>query len=147
MSTRRKLVMVTSSLAFFLLLISTGNIQAYEKINIEIEHNGADTIGRKLAHQVKERIGASYIFRLTFNNEPKGMKMIINTAEPELSEKDICIYSIVLTFKSKGQNYPLYIWSDVGICKGNRIEEEADEIISITDKVASEYSKIIGIKR
>lgn len=147
MSPPRKLAMTMISLACFLLLPSLGNIEAYGKINIEIEHNGTDSIGRKLVHQIKEKIGASYVFRLTFNDEPKGIKMIINTAEPELAKEDICVYSIILTLKSKGQNFPLYIWSDVGICKSNRIEEEADEIISVTDKVISAYSKIFGIKR
>ncbi len=81
---------------------------------VAVELEGTDTIGAKLAFQLKETFNASSLFSLTDKEEPK-IKLLISTT-PEFSERPSVgsAYSVVWVYYERSSTFASVLTREVG---------------------------------
>jgi hypothetical protein len=111
------------------------------KVPIEVDSLSDDSVGERLAFQLREKIRRSTGYILTSANEPH-MTLVLRTTDRDCLGKDkSTIYSIVWTFK-KDKDIHFYIDSAIGHVGNNVIEQAAEGIIARTDSIMELTRKI-----
>jgi hypothetical protein len=80
-SIRRKVV-ATFILALCLLCFQVINLQATPKIAVEVRHGGTDSVGNRIADQIKEDVRLVSMLRIAVKDEPR-LVLSLTTTYPE----------------------------------------------------------------
>lgn len=106
---------------------------------VVVEHEGTDTLGAKLAFQLKGTFNASSLFTLTAKDEPK-IKVLVSTVAEFPSRPHIAsAYSVVWVFSQAEGTLGFLMERDVGLVSGDDIDALVAKIAERTDGVAAKY--------
>jgi hypothetical protein len=108
--------------------------------SVMVEHEGTDTLGAKLAFQLKGAFNASSLFTLTEKDAPK-LKVIITTASEFPSRPHIAsVYSAIWAFSQADGTLSFLLAREVGVVNADDLDALIAKIAERTDGVASKYS-------
>jgi hypothetical protein len=112
-------------------------------IAVEVVHEGDDSVGQRLAYQVKESIRRSArresgdLFKLTNIDESRLIIYLVTADEFEKSPGAKTIYGVTYTFTYGGGDAPKFITSGVGSCGADQVNKSAESLVANIDKVLS----------
>jgi hypothetical protein len=114
-----------------------------ELCSVHVSHSGEDTVGRRFALALKERIKKSALFRLaeSRNDASFGVHIVsVDAAIPPL-ESEGNRSAIALTFVAVNPSAPDYFLTmGVRLLGSNRVDESADETLADLDKEVDDYN-------
>jgi hypothetical protein len=133
---RRNIILVVMAI-WFLLLPQT--LQAQQKVAVEVKHKGSDSIGSRLAYQVKERIRSSSGLRIATANEPRVILYLV-TADI-FGDKPGSASALGFSIAVRGQSGPLehLLYAGVATCGSQSINETSERLIADIDKEAHDF--------
>jgi hypothetical protein len=114
-------------------------VLAQQKTPVLVVHDGTDSVGGRLAYQVKEAIRRSGGFRLIQGNEP-GLRIRLITRDlnqivyADSKPGTGTIYTVTFTMKTDAQP-EWFLVSDMANCTPNRVNEVAEILIAELDQV------------
>ena len=111
---------------------------------ITVEHEGNDTLGAKLAVQLKEIFNIGTLFALDNNDIPK-LQMIISTA-PEFPSRPAVgsVYSVIWVYSERANVLSNYLAHEVGILTPEDLDGLASRLASRTAGIAARHSYIFN---
>jgi hypothetical protein len=135
---------LTKCLTLFVPLILLFSIPseslAQKRWPVEIVHTGTDTIGQRVAYQIKEIIQNSATMGPYTGSESAWFKIrLASMATDSDQQNDLTCYSTVLTMcitdsETKVIREEAYLKSWVGVCGALRVRETAEGIIAGVSK-------------
>lgn len=106
---------------------------------IAVEHDGADSIGARLAMRLKERFNTSSLFRLTEKDAPK-VRILLSTAPEFPSRPGVgSAYAVVWAFSQSEGTLRHYLAREVGVVTAEDVDALADRLLERTDGIAVKY--------
>lgn len=110
------------------------------KIPVMVVYEDMDSLGRRLVFNLRERFNKSGMFRLSGYKEKK-IKLVIATQDEFQGRPGLCsIYSLVWTYSFAEDVLSTYLENEVGIIRGDRLEQIAESIAARTDEIFVQYS-------
>jgi hypothetical protein len=114
---------------------------------VEIMETAPDTVGSRLAYQVKEHIQKSASMRLTYENDDR-LQVRLVTLDPYANDPPLAgiltVFSVVYTWmNAKYMIMPYFMTQFVGPCGANRVQECAE---IITAKAYAQIEIIIMLR-
>lgn len=111
---------------------------------VNVEHEGTDTLGAKLAFQLKGIFNSSSLFTLTEKDAPK-LKVFITTVEEFPSRPHIAsAYSIVWAFSQAEGTLSFLLAREVGLLTAEELDALAAKIAERTDGMAAKYGYLFA---
>jgi len=106
---------------------------------VAVIHEGADSIGARLAMRLKERFNASNLFKLEERDQPK-MRLLLNTMAEFPSRPGAgSIYSITWVFSQSEGHLAYLLARDVGILTLEEVDALTDSLVERTDGIGVKY--------
>ena len=107
---------------------------------VAVDHEGTDTLGAKLAFQLKGAFNGSSLFTLTEKDAPK-LKVVITTAAEFPSRPNIAsVYSVVWAFSQAEGTLSFMLAREVGVVNAEDLDALIAKIAERTDGIAAKYS-------
>ncbi|CAK7028915.1 MAG: hypothetical protein DELT_02697 [Desulfovibrio sp.] len=107
---------------------------------VAVEHEGTDTLGAKLAFQLKSTVNASSLFTLTEKDAPK-LKVVLTTAAEFPARPHIAsVYSVVWAFSQAEGTLSFMLAREVGVVSAEDLDALVAKIAERTDGIAAKYS-------
>lgn len=107
---------------------------------VAVEHEGTDTLGARLAFQLKGAFNSSSLFTLTDKDVPK-LKVFIATVEEFPSRPHIAsAYSIVWAFSQAEGTLSFLLAREVGLVTAEELDALVAKIAERTDGIAVKYA-------
>ena len=128
-----KLEKIIFSLILFLLITISGGIYAEEKIKVYVYQRGNDSIGPRLAYEIKEKLSSSMRYELI--NEPKEatLTMLVETEILKFGDKvEGSVISAIFIYKPVELNS--YFGMTLAIIPNvKEVKSRAEKIIAFMD--------------
>ena len=106
---------------------------------VAVIHEGADTIGARLAMRLKERFNASNLFKLEEKDLPK-MRLLLRTMEEFPSRAGIgSVYSITWVFSQSEGHLAYLLERDAGVLTMEGVDALTDSLVQRTDGIGVKY--------
>lgn len=116
---------------------------------IYVNSDASDSVGRQVLYEYKEAIHRSGVMKIANTEEKAGYKVFFNSIELKTNATSGDGYSTVFSMNWT-INFPqcsgLYWSSTVGYCGIDRVKDCAADLVSQTERVVSEFRKIIEKK-
>lgn len=113
---------------------------------IDVELEGTDTLGAKLAFQLKEQLNGGTLFNLTSQERPK-IKIMLSTATEFSSRPEAgSVYAVVWLYYEKPTAFNSYLAREVGVITSGNVEDLAIRLAERTAGLAAKYSYIFEKK-
>ncbi len=129
-------------LAFILLI----NLKVFSQFAVEVVDRAEDVVGQRLVFKVKEKFNASNMFKLTFSDETR-IQVIILTMDRfkgnETSEGSSTMYSVIWVLKGENSILSIYLDSTLGFAGAWVLDDAAEGIVAMTEKLASTIIKLL----
>ncbi|MDL2209434.1 hypothetical protein LJC26_01330 [Desulfovibrio sp. OttesenSCG-928-O18] len=120
------------------------NVKVDRTTAVMVEHEGTDTLGAKLAFQLKGTFNASSLFTLTEKDAPK-LKVLLSTAEEFPSRPNIAsIYSLTWAFSQGEGTLSFLLAREVGLITAEELDALILKIAERTDGIAAKYSYLFS---
>lgn len=111
---------------------------------ITILHEGTDSLGARLAYQLKEIFNSGTLFALNDKDEPK-LQMIISTAPEFPSRPEVgSLYCVVWTYSERPTALSSYLAQEVGVITQEGMAGLADRLALRTSGLAAKHSYIFN---
>jgi hypothetical protein len=111
---------------------------------VAVEHEGTDTLGAKLAFQLKGTFNSSSLFTLTDKDQPK-LRLFIATKEEFPSRPHIAsVYSLVWAFSQGEGTLNFLLAREVGVVDAGELEALVAKTAEYTDGIAAKYSYLFN---
>ena len=111
---------------------------------VAVEHEGTDTLGAKMAFQLKGAFNASSLFTLTDKDVPK-LKVFITTVEEFPSRPHIAsAYSIVWAFSQGEGTLNFLLAREVGLVMAEDLDALVAKTAERTDGIAAKYGYLFA---
>lgn len=109
---------------------------------VMVELEGTDTIGAKLAFQLKETFNAGSMFTVTAKDTPK-IRILIAT-EPEFASRPAVgsAYSVIWTYYINATSFSSYLASEVGTVDADGVNDLAARLAERTSGIMAKYAYI-----
>lgn len=118
--------------------------QADRATPVMVEHEGTDTLGAKLAFQLKGTFNTSSLFALTEKDAPK-LKVLISTTEEFPSRPHLAsAYSVVWVFSQGEGTLSFFLAREVGLVSAEDLNALVTRIASRTDGIAAKYAYLFA---
>ena len=106
---------------------------------INIVHEGTDSLGARLSTRLKELFNASNLFQLNEKDAPK-MRILLNT-QAEFAERPNVgsVYSIIWVFSQSEGHLGYLLARELGTLSPEDVDNLAAKIVERTDGVAVKY--------
>jgi hypothetical protein len=106
---------------------------------VAVEHEGSDTLGAKLAFQLKELFNSSSLFKLTETDAPK-IKVLLSTT-PEFPSRPglASAYAVVWVFSPSENLLSFTLAREVGVVGADDLDALAARLAERSDGVAVKY--------
>jgi len=106
---------------------------------VAVIHEGADSIGARLAMRLKEKFNDSNLFRLEEQDQPK-IRLLLNTMEEFPSRAGVgSVYSITWVFSQSEGHLAYLLARDVGVLTTERVDALTDSLVQRTDGIGVRY--------
>ncbi len=132
-----------SSIIFYLLCLNIMEANASGKIPIELDHYGKDSIGIRIAYELKEAIRRSHSYRLTNNDEFRFIISMYSAEEFPGTTNNASIYAVTILCYAKIEKMfvKVYLTQFIGACRDDdKVKEVAADIMAITDKIITKHT-------
>ena len=113
---------------------------------VTLEHEGTDTLGAKLAFQLKGTFNTSSLFTLTDKDEPKLKLFITTTAEFPSRPHIASVYSIVWAFSQGEGTLNFLLAREVGVADAGELDAIVAKTAERTDGIAVRYGYLFAKK-
>ncbi len=111
---------------------------------IVVQHEGTDSLGGKLAYQLKEIFNSGTIFALNDKDEPK-LQMIISTVSEFSTRPGVgSVYCVVWAYSERPTTLSSYLAQEVGIVTPDNLADLADTLAARTSGLAAKHSYIFN---
>jgi len=111
---------------------------------VMVEHDGTDTLGAKLAFQLKGTFNTSSLFTLTGKDVPK-IKVFLTTCAEFPSRPQIAsVYSVTWTFSQAEGTLSFLLTRDVGLVATEELDGLVATIAERTDGIAAKYAYLFS---
>ena len=111
---------------------------------VMVEHEGTDTLGAKLAFQLKGTFNSSSLFTLTEKDAPK-LKVFISTLEEFPSRPHIAsAYSVVWAFSQAEGTLSFLLSREVGLVSADELDALVAKLAERTDGIAAKYGYLFS---
>lgn len=115
-------------------------VKADRTTAVAVEHEGTDTLGAKLAFQLKGTFNASSLFTLTEKDAPK-LKVVISTMTEFPSRPNIAsVYGVVWAFSQAEGTLSFMLAREVGVVNAEDLDALIAKLAERTDGIAAKYS-------
>lgn len=106
---------------------------------INITHDGTDSLGARLSTRLKEFFNASNLFQLNEKDAPK-MRILLNT-RAEFSDRPGVgsLYTIIWVFSQSEGHLGYLLAHDLGTLTADEVDNLATKIVERTDGIAVKY--------
>lgn len=110
--------------------------------SIAVEHKGTDTIGIRLAYQLKEIFNASTLFALNDKDAPKLIMLI--TTESEFPDRPSAgsIYSVIWVYSEGSNMLGSYLAHEIGVATRDEPADLAARLAERSSGLAARHSYI-----
>lgn len=109
---------------------------------IAVTHEGTDSLGAKLAYQLKEIFNSGTLFALNDKDEPK-LQLVVSTASEFPSRPGVgSVYSVVWLYTERSNVLSSYLAHEVGAFSADALADLADSLAARTSGLASKHSYI-----
>jgi hypothetical protein len=109
---------------------------------VEVELEGTDALGAKLAFQLKEQLNSGTLFLLTGQDTPK-IRILLATATEFSSRPEVgSVYSALWLYYEKPTSFNSYLAREVGVITPGGTEDLAARLAERTAGIAAKYSYI-----
>lgn len=124
--------------------LATRAVIKAEATPIAVMHEGTDTLGAKLAYQVKEIFNSGTLFNLNDKDVPK-LQMFITTSAEFPSRPGVgSVYSIVWVYSERSTVLSNYLAHESGIVSGDNLSDLADKLAARTSGLAAKHAYIFN---
>ena len=106
---------------------------------VAVEHDGTDTVGAKLAFQLKGAFNTSSLFNLTEKDGPKIKVYLSTTAEFPGRPGLASAYAVVWAFSQADGTLSFLLARDVGLVAADEVDGLVNRLAERTDGVAVKY--------
>lgn len=109
-------------------------------VPVSVLHTGEDSIGAKLASELKNAFNTSSLFKLTENDEPK-LRLLLKTT-PEFPSRPAVgsAYSLVWVFSKSADSLEYLLVHETGVVDMDGIADLAARILERTDGLSVKYA-------
>lgn len=114
--------------------------QADRSTPVMVEHEGTDTLGAKLAFELKGTFNTSSLFTLTEKDAPKLKVFLSTTAEFPARPNIASAYSVVWAFSQADGTLSFLLAREVGLVSPDELGALIARIAERTDGVAAKYA-------
>lgn len=111
---------------------------------VAVEHEGTDTLGAKLAFQLKGAFNTSSLFTLTDKDEAKLKVFLTTTAEFPSRPHIASVYSIVWAFSQADGTLSFLLAREVGVVAAEDIDALVPRLAERTDGIAAKYGYLFS---
>jgi hypothetical protein len=109
---------------------------------VEVELEGTDTLGAKLAFQLKELLNSGTLFVLTSQDTPK-IRILLATATEFPSRPEAgSVYSAIWLYYERPTSFNSYLAREVGVIVPGGAEDLAVRLAERTAGIAAKYAYI-----
>ena len=120
------------------------HVQTDRTTAVLVEHEGTDTLGAKLAFQLKETFNTSSLFTLTGKDGPK-IKVYLSTAAEFPARPHIAsAYSVVWAFSQADGTLSFLLAHDVGFVFAEELGGLVAKLAERTDGIAAKYAYLFA---
>ena len=113
---------------------------------VEVELEGTDSLGSKLALQLKEVLNSGTLFTLTSNDTPK-IRILLSTVSEFPSRPEVgSAYSVVWLYYEKPTSFNSYLARETGVISPAGVEDLAIRLADRTAGIAAKYAYIFDKK-
>lgn len=114
-------------------------VAADRSTTVAVEHEGTDTLGAKLAFQLKGTFNSSSLFSLSEKDEPK-IKVLLSTAAEFPSRPNLAsVYAAVWVFSQADGTLSFTLARDVGLVTADDLDALVARLTERTDGIAVKY--------
>ncbi|MDR2161411.1 MAG: hypothetical protein LBO77_04640 [Desulfovibrio sp.] len=107
---------------------------------VEVDLEGTDTLGARLAFQLKEILNSGTLFSLTSQDIPK-IRILLATATEFPSRPETgSVYSVTWLYYERPTSFSSYLAREVGVITPGGVEEQAVRLAERTAGIAAKYS-------
>ncbi len=107
---------------------------------IGVEHEGKDTLGARLAFQLKEAFNTSSRYSLTDDNAQPRFKLVLVTQTEFESRPGLgSIYAVIWTYSNGGDVLGYYLLTETGIITPDDIPGLVTKLAERTDGIVARY--------
>lgn len=111
---------------------------------VAVEHEGEDTIGARLAFQLKEIFNTSSLFQLTDADKPK-LNVLVSTVSEFPSRPEVgSAYAVVWVYSESRGNLQYYLGRQTGVVSEASVADVARVLAERTDGIAVKYGYLFG---
>lgn len=109
-------------------------------VPVSVLHSGDDSIGAKLASELKSAFNVSSLFKLTENDEPK-LRVLLKTM-PEFPSRPAVgsAYSLVWVFSRDAESLEHFLVQETGVASMDDIPGIVVHILERTDGLSVKYA-------
>lgn len=113
-------------------------------VPVSVLHNGDDSIGAKLASELKNAFNTSSLFKLTENDEPK-LRVLLKTI-PEFPSRPAVgsAYSLVWVFSRNADSLEHFLVQETGVVSMDDISGMVPRILERTDGLSVKYAYLFN---
>ena len=111
---------------------------------VMVEHEGTDTLGAKLAFQLKGLFNTSSLFTLTGKDVSKIKVFLTTTAEFPSRPHIASVYSVTWTFSQAEGTLSFLLTRDVGLVTPEELDSLVATIAERTDGIAAKYAYLFS---
>ena len=113
---------------------------------VEVDLEGTDSLGSKLALQLKEVLNSGTLFSLTSNDTPK-IRILLSTVSEFPSRPEVgSAYSVVWLYYEKPTSFNSYLARETGVISPAGVEDLATRLADRTAGIAAKYAYIFDKK-
>lgn len=111
---------------------------------ISVEHEGTDSLGSRLAYQLKETFNAGTLFALSDKDAPK-LQLLINTTAEFPSRPGVgSVYSAVWVYSERSTVLSNYLAHETGIITQDNLLDITDKLAARTAGIAAKHAYIFN---
>ncbi len=119
-------------------------VQADRATAVEVEHEGTDMLGAKLALELKGAFNTSSLFTLTDKDVPKLKVLISSTPEFPSRPSIASAYSIVWVFSQAEGTLSFLLAREVGLVDAGGLDALVVQTAKRTDGIAAKYAYLFA---
>lgn len=109
---------------------------------IYVEATGDDTVGRRLASELREKIARSAQHKMVYTREDAGFVIVLVTLEDAKNLSTAYSYALTMPQVDK-KGFDYFMTSSVGVCGSDRVTTCAATIFAGADESISQFVSVL----
>lgn len=109
---------------------------------VAVDQKGTDTLGSRVAYELKENFNSGTLFALSATDEPKLQVLMFTESEFPSRPGVGSLYSVVWVYAENPKVFPTYLDQMMGVITPDTVNDVVTRIAQKTDGVVARYSYI-----